>query len=110
MSPNIQRLSLSKRFYSTGSVDKNFLNIDNTDINESIKFDSLEQGCEQIKFKYLGVSGVYKLTNKNDPNSFYVGSSNNLARRMEEYNKLTKGLRNPHSSSELEISKTSALD
>ena len=110
MSPNIQRLSLSKRFYSTGSVDKNFLNIDNTDINESIKFDSLEQGCEQIKFKYLGVSGVYKLTNKNDPNSFYVGSSNNLARRMEEYNKLTKGLRKPHSSSELEISKTSALN
>lgn len=29
---------------------------------------------------------------------------------MEEYNKLTKELRNPHSSSELEISKTSALD
>ena len=110
MSPNIQRLSLSKRFYSTGSVDKNLFNIDNTDINESIKFDSLEQGCEQIKFKYLGVSGVYKLTNKNDPNSFYIGSSNNLARRMEEYNKLTKGLRKPHSSSELDISKTSALN
>ena len=29
---------------------------------------------------------------------------------MEEYIKLTKGLRNPHSSSELEISKTLALD
>jgi hypothetical protein len=29
---------------------------------------------------------------------------------MEEYNKLTKGLRNPHSSSELEMSNTSALD
>lgn len=110
MSPKIQRLSLSKRFYSTSSVDKNLFNIDNPDINEPIKFDSLEQGCEEIKFKYLGVSGVYKLTNKNDPNSFYIGSSNNLARRMEEYNKLTKGLRNPHSSSELEISKTSALN
>lgn len=110
MSPKIQRLSLSKRFYSTSSVDKNLFNIDNPDINEPIKFDSLEQGCEQIKFKYLGVSGVYKLTNKNDPNSFYIGSSNNLARRMEEYNKLTKGLRKPHSSSELEISKTSALN
>jgi hypothetical protein len=60
LSPKIQRLSLSKRFYSTGSVDKNLFNIDNPDINESIKFDSLEQGCEQIKFKYLGVSGVYK--------------------------------------------------
>ena len=53
MSPNIQRLSLSKRFYSTGSVDKNFLNIDNTDINESIKFDSLEQGCEEIKLNLI---------------------------------------------------------
>jgi len=29
---------------------------------------------------------------------------------MEEYNKLTKGLRNYHSSSELEISKTPALE
>jgi hypothetical protein len=29
---------------------------------------------------------------------------------MEEYNKLTKGLNNPRSSSELEIFKTSALD
>ena len=29
---------------------------------------------------------------------------------MEEYNQLTKGLRKPRSSSELEISKTSALD
>jgi predicted GIY-YIG superfamily endonuclease len=58
----------------------------------------------------LGVSGVYKLTNKNDSGRFYIGSSNNLARRMEEYNKLTKGLRNPYSSSELEISKTSALN
>lgn len=101
MSPKIQRLSLSKRFYSTCSVDKNILDVDNLDTIEYIKFDSLEQGCEEIKFKYLGVSGVYKLINKNDPNLFYIGSSNNLARRMEEYNKLTKGLRKPHSSSEL---------
>jgi hypothetical protein len=83
---------------------------DNIDINKSIKFDSLHQGCEQIEFKYLGVSGVYKLINKNDSSRIYIGSSNNLARRMEEYNKLTKGLRNPRSSSELEISKTSALN
>ncbi|OSX56145.1 hypothetical protein POSPLADRAFT_1160885, partial [Postia placenta MAD-698-R-SB12] len=90
----------------------NFSNLDEreADNNKPIKFDSLEQGCEQIKYKYLGVSGVYKLTNKNDLSRFYIGSSNNLARRMEEYNKLTKGLRNPHSSSELEISKTLALD
>ena len=113
MSLNIQNSAtkIPKRSYATSSVNKvlrSFVAEDGN--NESIKFDSLEQGCEQIKFKYLGVSGVYKLTNKNDPNSFYVGSSNNLARRMEEYNKLTKGLRKPHSSSELEISKTSALN
>lgn len=110
MSPKIQRLSLFKRFYSTRSVDKNLPEVNNIDINKSIKYDSLEQGCEHIKFKYLGVSGVYKLTNKNNPNSFYIGSSVNLARRMEEYCKLTKGLRKPRSSSELEISKTSALN
>ena len=46
----------------------------------------------------MGVSGVYMLTNKNDLSRFYIGSSSNLARRMEEYNKLTKGLRKPHSS------------
>ena len=78
--------------------------------NKSIKFDSLEQACESIKFKYLGVSGVYILRSMEDSERFYIGSSNNLARRMEEYNKLTKGLRNPHSASELEISKNSALN
>lgn len=58
----------------------------------------------------MGVSGVYKLTSKIDNCRFYIGSSNNLARRMEEYNKITKGLRNLQSASELEISKTSALN
>ena len=53
---------------------------------------------------------MYILTNLNELSRFYIGSSNNLARRMEEYIKLTKGLRKPHSSSELEISKTSALN
>ena len=101
---------LPKRSYSTSSVNKEISEIGNIDNNESIKFDSLQEACEQIKFKYLGVSGVYKLTSKNNPDRFYIGSSNNLARRMEEYNKLTKCLRNPHSASELEISKTSALD
>jgi len=88
----------------------NLSETDNIDINKYIKFDSLHEGCEQIKFKYLGVSGVYILTNKNDSSRFYIGSSNNLARRMEENNKLTKSLSTPRSSSELEISKTSALD
>jgi len=101
---------IPKRYYSTNYTDQVLCKVDNIDNYESIKFDSLEQGCEQIKFKFLGVSGVYKLISKNDPSRFYIGSSNNLARRMEEYNKLTKGLRNPHSASELEISKISALD
>ena len=103
-------MMVPKRSYSTSSVYNILSEVSNIDNNQFIEFDSLEQGCEQIKFKYLGISGVYKLTSKNDPCRFYIGSSNNLARRMEEYNKLTKGLRNPQSSSELEISKTSALD
>jgi len=98
----------SKRKYSTSS--SNSVNLDGIDNNESIKFDSLEQACKEIKFKYIGVSGVYKLTNKNNIDRFYIGSSNNLARRMEEYLKLTKGLRNPHSSGELEISLTPASE
>lgn len=112
LSLKVQNLAtmMPKRSYSTSSVYKVLSEVGNINNNESIKLDSLEQACEQIKFKYLGVSGVYKLTSKHDPNRFYIGSSNNLARRMEEYNKLTKGLRNPHSASELEISKTSALD
>jgi hypothetical protein len=74
----------------------------------SIKFDSLDYGYTQIKFRFLGVSGVYKLTSKLNPDRFYIGSSTNLARRIGEYENLTKGLRKPQSSSELEISKISA--
>ena len=112
LSLRLQNLAtmIPKRSYSTSSVFNTLSEVSNIDNNESIEFGSLEQACERIKFKYLGVSGVYKLTSKNDPCRFYIGSSNNLARRMEEYNKLTKGLRNPHSASELEISKISALD
>ena len=112
LSLRLQNLAtmIPKRSYSTSSVFNTLSEVSNIDNNESIEFGSLEQACEQIKFKYLGVSGVYKLTSKNDPCRFYIGSSINLARRMEEYNKLTKGLRNPHSASELEISKFSALD
>ena len=108
LSPRNKIMGLSKREYSTSS--RNSLNLNVIDNNESIKFDSLEQACQEIKFKYLGVSGVYILTNKNNVNRFYIGSSNNLARRMEEYLKLTIGLRNPHSSGELEISLTPASE
>ena len=99
MSPNEKIFGSFKRHYSTNS--SNLYGID----NKSIIFDYLEQGCEEIKYKYIGVSGVYKLINISDPSRFYIGSSNNLSRRMGEYNKLTKGLRNPHSLAELEISK-----
>jgi hypothetical protein len=91
-------------------MDNNSSSLDGIDNNEPIKFNSIEQGCKEIKFKYIGVSGVYKLTNKNNTDRFYIGSSNNLARRMEEYLNLTKGLRNPQSSGELEISLTPASD
>lgn len=107
LSPKVTKLGGSRRQYSTQSRGSNIDEINN---QKSIEFDSLESGCEQIKFEYIGVAGVYKLTNKNDFSRFYIGSSNNLARRMEEYNKLTKGLRNPHSSAELEVSKTPASE
>lgn len=106
----VQKMSLFIRQYSTLIPSGNNSNPDDINNNKPIKFDSLEQACEQIKYSYIGVSGVYKLTNINDLSRFYIGSSNNLARRMEEYNKLTKGLRTPHSASELEISKTPASE
>jgi hypothetical protein len=108
LSPKNKIWGPPKRKYSTSS--SNSFNLDGIDNTETIKFDSLEQACKEIKFKYIGVSGVYKLTNKNNIDRFYIGSSNNLARRMEEYLKLTKGLRNPHSSGELEISLTPASE
>jgi len=112
LSLNVHNLTtiISKRNYTTTTSHNAPLEVNKLGLNEPIKFFSLEQACEVIKFEYLGVSGVYKLTSKKNQDRFYIGSSNNLARRMEEYNKLTKGLRNPHSSSELEISKTSASD
>jgi hypothetical protein len=46
-------LGPSKREYSTCSI--NSFNLDGIDNHESIKYDSLEQACKEIKFKYLGV-------------------------------------------------------
>jgi hypothetical protein len=112
LSPKVKKIGsfsiASSRPYSTYSVRSHFLQKLIIDNNKPIKFDSLEQACEQIKFDYLGVPGVYKLTNKNEPGQFYIGSSSNLARRMEEYNRLTKGLRSPYTSVELVMSKTPA--
>lgn len=53
----------SHRLYSTYSISSN---IDEIDLNQkSIEFTSLADGHEEIKYKFIGVSGVYKLTNKN---------------------------------------------
>lgn len=65
LSPKVIKLGGSRHQYYRGS------NID--EINnkkKSIVFDSLESGCEQIKFKYIGIAGVYKLTNKQDSSRF----------------------------------------
>lgn len=56
----------------------------------------------------MGVSGVYKLTNKKDPSRFYIGSSMNLGRRMNEYQNLILGIRREQSASEREIAETRA--
>ena len=107
LSPKVKKFGNTSRLYSTHSKSSNLDKIDNL---KSIRFDSLESGCQQIKYEFIGVSGVYRLTNKRDSSRFYIGSSTDLARRMEEYNKLTLGLRNPHSVVELEISKNPAIE
>ena len=105
--PKLATVGLGNRQYSTYDVKSSNTDVVANNLFKSpIIFSSLDQACEEIKFKYIGVSGVYKLINKNDLSRFYIGSSNNLARRMEEYNKLTKCLRKPQSAGELEISKT----
>ena len=69
--PSINSLSTKKKIigsstlkfyrkYSTSSANSSSLGVINN--HETIKFDSLEIACEEMKFKYLGVSGVYKLT------------------------------------------------
>ena len=55
---------LPKCCYSTNSIHQALCDVDSIDNNESIKFASLEDACEQIKYKFIGVSGVYKLTYK----------------------------------------------
>lgn len=58
-------------------------------------FESLGLGYEQIKFTLLGVAGIYKLINKEDPSRFEIVSTVNLSRRLNEYINLTKGIRSP---------------
>jgi len=94
------KINLNNKFFST--LPKINLELGNT----PFVFNSLEIGYENIKFSLLGVAGVYKLINAQDSERFYIGSSVNLARRIQEYIYLTKGIRLPQSSSEVEISKT----
>ena len=64
---------------------------------------------ENHKLSFLGVSGVYLLQNKLDSSRIYIGSSIDLSRRIFEYFLLSSGLRNPTSTSEVEISQTKPL-
>ncbi len=96
LSPKVIKLSESRRQHFT--IDSNIDEINN---KKSIVFDFLESICKLIKFKYIRIAGFYKLTNKQDSSRFYIESSNNLARRIKEYNKLTKSLRAPCSSANI---------
>ena len=70
----------------------------------------MDEGYESIIFTFLGVAGLYILFNKKNPVRFYIGSSNNLARRIQEYVHLIKGIRNPNSISQEEIKQTPLSD
>jgi hypothetical protein len=78
--------------------------------SSSLAFNSLEEGYESIKFTFLGVAGLYMLINKKNPERFYIGSSENLARRVQEYIYLIKGIRSPNSISQEEIRQTPLAD
>lgn len=90
---------------NSNSIINQFLNF-----TPQFSFENLETGYEEIKFSLLGVAGIYRLTNKRNPQRFYIGSTVNLSRRILEYLNLTKGIRTPKSSSELEFSNFSAWD
>ena len=59
LSPKVKKFGvMASRLYSTHSIGSN---IDEIDLNQKpIGFSSLEDGYEQIKYKFIGVSGVYK--------------------------------------------------
>lgn len=40
---------------------------------------------------YTGNSGIYYFINNENPNLSYIGSSNNLGRRLEEYWRVMRG-------------------
>jgi len=91
-----------KRYYST-ELGNNISNKNSYIFKSLACFRRPAAGYEEIKNYLLGVAGVYKLINKEDPARFYIGSSVNLSRRINEYLNLTKGLRFPKSNSEIEI-------
>jgi hypothetical protein len=105
--------SSKKQILGSFSYKRSFTTLPNkfnNSYNGYFCFESLELAYEETKFSLLGVSGIYKLVNKKNPLRFYIGSSVNLARRFNEYIHLTSGIRLPKSSSEIEISQTSASE
>jgi hypothetical protein len=84
----------------------------NQDIKKSnpLIFNSLDEGYESIKLTLLGVAGLYMLINKKNPERFYIGSSVNLARRIQEYIHIIRGIRQPNSFSLEEIKQTPVSD
>lgn len=40
---------------------------------------------QEIYNKYKKVAGIYKITNKNNKDQFYIGSSNNIGRRLKDH-------------------------
>lgn len=79
--------NINRKYSNFSNNNTNNNNNNNNSNKDNLKFDSLLLGFEKIKNSFLGVSGVYKLTNKQNVSRFYIGSSVNLARRMEEYYK-----------------------
>lgn len=57
-----------------------------------------------------GLSGVYMLINKVNPSSFYIGSSVNLGRRLNEYYNIVNGVRQPNTSFERALTRSSISD
>lgn len=90
------------------NISKHFLYFKDFPISDdlSLEHDSLEFCYNKNKTNWDGVAGVYKLTNKINPNRFYIGSSVNLGRRFLEYINIINGVRKSNSSTELELSKS----
>lgn len=59
-----------------------------------------------VKNMLKGVSGVYMLINTKNPTEFYIGSSVNLGRRLQEYFDIVKNTRTPKTKFEIKLSES----